>query len=135
LTSIWSIGTSTRVSTSVGSEAKSAPKPRPSPRLVIMVQHLPRQFEIGHGATGPEIVEHDRSAVARRFRETDVARNDGVEYLPREVSVHLGADLEREARAAIEHREQESQEIEARAQSVPEHLHRRRGPLRQPLER
>src|SRR5580765_4239074 len=122
-TSIWSIDTSTSVSASAGSEANSAPNPRPRPRLVIMVQHLPSQFEVCGGATGLEVVKHDRPAVAGRFREADVARNDRVEHLARKVSIDLFAYLEREARTTIEHREQDPQEIQTGIELLPDKLH------------
>src|SRR6266852_3143620 len=60
------MGTSTSDSASAGSADSSAPSPRPSPRLVIMVQHLPSQFEVCGGATGLEIVKHDRLDVEHR---------------------------------------------------------------------
>src|SRR5215813_5818895 len=134
-TSIWSIGTSTSASASAGSDAKSAPRPRPSPRLVIMVQDLPSQFEVRDGAAGLEVMQHDRPSVAWRFRETDVARNDCVEYLPWEVSVDLFADLEREARTAIEHREQDSEKVESRIELVSDQLHGLLEQMRESLER
>src|SRR5215471_10356782 len=134
-TSIWSIGTSTRASVSAGSDASSAPRPRPSPRLVIMVQHLPSQFEVRDGATGPEIVEHYRSAVAGRFREADAAWNDGVEHLPWKISIDLLADLEREARSPIEHREHKSEKIKPRIQLVADELHGFLEEMRESLER
>src|SRR5256885_17021819 len=117
------MGTSTSDSASVGSEDRSAPRPRPSPRLVIMVQHLPSQFEVCGGATGLEIVHHNGPAVAGRFRETDVAWNHGVEHLPRKVSVDLIADLEGEARTAVEHREQDPEGVESRIQVLSDKLH------------
>src|SRR6266849_3301561 len=117
------MGTSMSASASVGSEANSAPSPRPSPRLVIMVQHLPSQFEVCDGATGPEIVKHDRLAVAWRFRETNVAWNDGVEHLAWKVSIDLVANLERKARSAVEHREHDPQEVETRVELISNELH------------
>src|SRR5262245_14454097 len=134
-TSIRSIGTSSRDSVSAGSDASSAPKPRPRPRLVIMVQYLPSQFEVCDRATRPEIVQHDRPAVAGRFREADVARNDGVEHLPWKVSIHLFSDLEREARSPIEHREQDAQKVEPRIQLLSNELHGLLEKMRQSLER
>src|SRR5947199_9153862 len=110
------MGTSTRASASTGSADSSAPSPRPSPRLVIMVQHLPSQFEVCGGATGLEIVKHDRLAVAWRFREPNVARNDGIKHLAGKVPVHLVANLEREARSAIEHRAYDPRNVETRVE-------------------
>src|SRR5882672_11622687 len=134
-TSICSIGTSTRDSASLGSEASSAPSPRPSPRLIIMVQNLPSQFEVCRRATGPEIVHHDRPAVAGSFRESDVAWDDGVEHLPWKVPIDLVADLEREARSTVEHREQDPQEVETGIQLLSNELHGLLEQMGQSLER
>src|SRR5438093_8403595 len=117
------MGTSTSDSASVGSEDRSAPRPRPSPRLVIMAQHLPSQFEVCGGATGPEIVQHDRLAVAWRFGKANVAWDDGLQHLPGEISVHLIANLEREACPAIEHREQDPEEVETRVELLSHEPH------------
>src|SRR5262245_22511945 len=134
LTSISSIETSTSDSDSLGSDASSAPSPRPSPRLVIMVQDLPSQFEVCGRATGLQVVQHDRLAVAWSFREANVPRNDRVEHLPWEVSIDLLADLEREARAAVEHREHDPKEIKVWVQLVAHQLHGPLQQMRQPLE-
>ena len=80
-------------------------------------------------------MKHDRPAVAGSFRETDVAWNDGIQHLPWKVSVDLVTDLEREARTTIEHREQDSQEIETRIQLLSHELHRLLEQMSQPLER
>src|SRR4030095_8626880 len=100
-----------------------------------MVQHLPSQFEVRGGATGPEIVKHDRSAVAGRFRETHVAWDDGVEHLPWKVSIDLIANLEREARSAVEHREQDPEQVETGIQLLPNELHRLLEQVSKALER
>src|SRR5262245_17596491 len=68
---ISSTDTSSSASPSVGVEARSAPRPRPSPRLGTM-QNLPRQLQICDRAAGFQIVEHDRLAVARGFRDPDI---------------------------------------------------------------
>src|SRR5216684_3215971 len=116
------MGTSTSDSASAGSADSSAPSPRPSPRLVIMVQHLPSQFEVCGGATGLEIVKHDRLAVARRFRKP-------------KVPVHLVANLEREARPAVEHREHDPQDVETRVELLSHEPHGLLEEMGQPLER
>src|SRR5256712_12713891 len=129
------MGTSTSDSASAGSADSSAPSPRPSQRLVIMVQHLPSQFEVCGGATRLEIVKHDRLAVARRFRKPNVPRNDGVEPLSGKVPVHLVANLEREARPAVEHREHDPQDIETRVELLSHEPHGLLEEMGQPLER
>src|SRR2546430_11769404 len=100
-----------------------------------MVQLLPSQFEVCGGATGLEIVHHNGPAVAGRFRETDVAGNHGVELLPRKVSVDLIADQEGEARTAVEHREQDPEEVETRIQLLSNKLHGLLEQMGQSLER
>src|SRR5262249_35605283 len=100
-----------------------------------MVQHLPSQFEVRDGATRPQIVKHDRPAVAGRFREADVAWNDRVEHLPWEIAIDLFADLKREARSPIEHREQDPEKVESGVQLFPHELHGLLEEMRQSLER
>src|SRR2546422_2338023 len=129
------MGTSTNDSASAGSADSSAPSPRPSPRLVITVQHLPSQFEVCGGATGLEIVKHDRLAVARRFRKPNVPWNDGIEHLSGKVPVHLVANLEREARPAVEHREHDPQDIETRVELLSHEPHGLLEEMGQPFER
>src|SRR2546422_11131992 len=108
------MGTSISDSASAGSDESSAPSPRPSPRLLIMIQDLPCQFEVGCGTAGPEIMKHHRLAMAGRFREPNVPRNDRVEHLPGKVAIHLVADLERETRPTIEHREHDAFDVQDR---------------------
>src|SRR3990172_11890544 len=105
-------------SPSPGVEESRAPRPRPSPRL-FMGQDLPCEIEVRERAARPEIVEHDRLAVARRFGQAHVARDDGVEDLAREVAVDLVADLEREARPAVEHPHYDFLHIEPRVEAPP----------------
>src|SRR5262245_9543461 len=100
-----------------------------------MVQHLPSQFEVCDGATGSQIVEHNRPAVAGRFREADVAWNDRVEHLPRKISIDLCAELERAARSSIEHRKQDPEKVESWVQLLSHELHGLLEEMRQPLER
>src|SRR6266850_2044602 len=108
------MNTSTSDSTSANSEDSSAPSPRPSPRLVSMVQHLPSQFEVCGRATGLEIVQHDRLAVAWRLRKGNVARNDGIEHLSGKVPVHLVATLERDEDPVGGHQSVDRQETQRR---------------------
>src|SRR5882724_201611 len=129
--SIWSIGISIRTSSAAGVAERRAPRPRPSPRL-FMPENLPREFEICDRPARPQIVQHHGLAVARRLREPHVARNHRVEDLAREIAVHLVADLERQARPAIEHREHDALDREARVQALahePDGLEKLREPL------
>src|SRR5207245_3538165 len=100
-----------------------------------MIQHLPSQFEVCRGATGFEIVKHDRPAVAWRFRDANVPWNDRVEDLPWEISVDLVADLEGEARTAVEHREHDPQQIESGVELLPNKLHGLPEQIGQPFQR
>src|SRR5262245_65684954 len=109
-----SIGSSRSDSASEGSEASSAPRPRPSPRRLIMAQHLPGQIEVSSGTGGPDVVQHHRLAVARRLCQTYVPRNDRIEDLPRKVAIDLFADLERQAGPAVEHGEHEALDNQGR---------------------
>src|SRR5262245_16613724 len=119
-----SIGSSRSDSASEGSEASSAPRPRPSPRRLIMAQHLPRQIQVSSGTGGPEVVQHHRLAVARRLCQTNVPRNDRIEDLPGKVAIDLFADLERQAGSAVEHGEHDALDIEARVQPLSNEFHR-----------
>src|SRR5881628_3305071 len=102
LGSIWSIGISVCVSLAVGASPRSASSPRPSPRL-FMSQDLLCQLEVGKGAIGSHVVEHDRAPVTRRLSEENVARDDRLEDLPGEIPVNLIANLEGKAGPAVKH--------------------------------
>src|SRR5262249_54060221 len=95
-----------------------APNPRPRPRL-FMSDHLTGQVEIRQRATRFEVVQHDRLAMARGFAEPNVAWNDGLENLSRKVAMDLIADLQRETRASIEHRQHDPLDREPRIQTLP----------------
>src|SRR5437773_6964267 len=69
-------------------------------------QHFPSEREIGLGAAGFHVVEDHRHAVARRFAESNVARNDGPEDFFFEELAHVGGHLLAEVRALVEHRQQ-----------------------------
>ena len=56
--------------------------------------------------------------MAGRFREPNVPRNDRVEHLPGKVAIHLVADLERETRPTIEHREHDAFDVQARVEAL-----------------
>src|SRR4249920_238893 len=92
-----------RVSPSTGVDESSAPRPRPRPGLLCMLEDLPSQFEICDCAAGTKIVKHHRLSVARSLAEPDISWDDGLEDLAREISVYLLADLDGHAGAAVEH--------------------------------
>src|SRR5882724_10862333 len=115
------MGISLIVSSVPGVEDSRAPRPRPRPRL-FMSDHLASQVEIGDRAAGSQIVEHDRPAMARRLGEPDVTWNHRLEDFAREVTLHFVADLERETRAAVEHREHDALDRETRVQALTHEL-------------
>src|SRR4030095_16055061 len=119
-----SIGNSRSDSASEGSEDSSAPRPRPSPRRLIMAQHLPCQIQVSSRTGGPDVVQHHRLAVARRLRQTNVPRNDRIEDLSGKVAIDLFADLERQAGPSVEHSEHDALDGEARIQPLLNELHR-----------
>src|SRR5437868_12570495 len=112
LTSIWSIAMSLIVSSLPGADDNRAPSPRPSPRL-FMLYHLSHEVQISDGAAGSQVMEHHRFAVARRLAEPDVARDHRLKDLAREIAMDLVADLQREARPAVEHRENDALDRES----------------------
>src|SRR5262245_2297501 len=106
------------VSPSTGVEERSAPRPRPRPGLLCMLEDLPRQFEVGDSTAGAQVVEHDRLAVTRSFAEPDISWNDGLEDLTGEIPMNLFTDLQSHAGAAVEHREYDAAHVETRVQSL-----------------
>src|SRR5688572_6257274 len=111
------------VDTSSDVDDRSAPRPRPSPRGLFMLEHLPGKLQIREGAAGAKIMEHHRLTVARRFRETDVARDHRVEDLAREVTMDLLANLLRHARPAVEHRQHDAFNTESWVEALADELH------------
>src|SRR5262245_51599856 len=110
------------VSPSTGVEERSAPRPRPRPGLLCMLENLPRQFEVGDGAAGAQVVKHHRLAVARSLAEPDVSRNDGLEDLTGEVPMDLFADLQSHAGATVEHGEHDTAHVEPWVQPLADEL-------------
>src|SRR5688572_4658476 len=111
------------VETSSDVEDRSAPRPRPSPRGLFMLEHLPGELQIREGAAGAKIMEHHRLAVARRLRETDIARDHRVEDLAGKVPVDLVANLLRHARPAVEHRQDDAFNTESWIEALADELH------------
>ena len=56
--------------------------------------------------------------MARRFCEPNVPRDDRIENLPREISIHLVANLESKARSAVEHCEHNAFDVETGVQPL-----------------
>src|SRR5712692_1112121 len=109
--SIWSIGISISVSPAVGASPRRASRPRPSPRL-FMPQDLLRQLEIRDGPAGPHIVEHHWTPMTGRLAQADIAWDDRLEDVPREISVNFVADLKRETGPTIKHCQDNAQHAE-----------------------
>src|SRR2546427_10408936 len=83
-----------------------------------MSEHLPREFQICDRPARSQIVQHHGLPVARGLREPHVTRDYRVEDLAREIAVHLVANLDRQARPAVEHREHDALDREARIQAL-----------------
>src|SRR5439155_22342198 len=86
LASIWSRGTSSRMSSAVGVAESRAPRPRPSPRL-FMLQHLPGELEICDRPTRSQFMDHHGLPVACCSREAPVPRTHRFEVPARKVPV------------------------------------------------
>src|SRR5262245_37030760 len=99
-----------------------------------MTKHLPREIEIRYCARRAKIVEHDRLAVARRFRDPNVSWNDRRQDLVAEMLLHFPLDLARETRPAIEHGQHDTFHSELGIQSLPDVIDGTED-VRQPLHR
>src|SRR5262249_14593849 len=86
--SLWAIGISGGVSPPAGASPRSASRPRPRPRL-FMPQNLLGELEIRDGAARSHIVQHDRTAMAGRLAQADVAWDDSLEDVPWKVPMHF----------------------------------------------
>src|SRR5438552_3562672 len=63
------------------------------------LQEFPGERDIGFGAAGFAVVENHRHAVAGRFAESDIPRDDGTEHLLFEELTHFVGDLLSKVRA------------------------------------
>ena len=75
-------------------------------------EELARQREVALRALRLHVVEERRLAVRRRLAQPNVARDDRVEDA--EVALHLFGDLVREVIARVEHRENDTLDLELR---------------------
>src|SRR5437773_455013 len=123
LTSMSSIAIPLIVSSASGVDGRSAPSPRPSPRL-FMPENLPREFEISDSAAGAKVVEHHGLAMTWGLAEPNVPRDHRLEDFAREVTLHLVAHLQSEARPPIEHREHDPLDCEPWVQPLAHEFHR-----------
>src|SRR5262245_19344350 len=83
-----------------------------------------RERAIGFGTAGLGVVEDDRHAVARRFAEPDVARDDGAEDFLLEKIPDVARDLLTQVRALVEHREQDAVDVEPGVEGRTNAAHR-----------
>src|SRR5215469_2735229 len=97
-------------------EPSKAPRPRPSPCLGFMSEHLLGQLEIGDGSGRLEVVEHDRFSMAGRLGDPHVPRNDRLEYLAAQMTLDLAFDLSGETGPPIEHCENHALDGESRVE-------------------
>src|SRR5436305_2511460 len=92
-----------------------AARPRPMPRSATR-RHLARELEVGLRARARGVVQRHGDAEAGRLADTDVPRDDGVEYELREMLPQLTLDVGREARAVVVHRDDHARDRQARVQ-------------------
>src|SRR5262249_19245024 len=99
-----SSGDSTGAAAGSGS-GSSAESPLPS-AFLFMGPHFLGQVQVGFRPLGPDVVEEDRLAEARRLSEPHGARHRRAEDLLLEVPADLARHLLGEVRALVDHREQ-----------------------------
>ncbi|MNK96798.1 hypothetical protein D3C87_1170990 [compost metagenome] len=88
----------------------------------MTTNHFARQCQIGNGASRRFVVRQRRHAVAWRFGQTDVTRNDGVVELLAEVFLELRRDIVHQAQARVVHRTQQAFDLEVRVQQFSDTL-------------
>src|SRR5581483_11027070 len=93
-------------------------------RSALAAQHLAGQTEISDGPARFAIVKIDRQAVARRFGEADVARDDGAQQLVAEMLDELRRDVVAEIVANVVHRAQQAFDFEVRIEARTHRLDR-----------
>src|SRR6266536_1048729 len=89
-----------------------------------MSEHLPGELEVGDRAARSQVLQHDGLSMARGLGQANVTWNYRFEDLTWEIPSDLLADLQGETRATIEHRENNTEDIELRVQTVADELHR-----------
>ena len=85
-------------------------------RAAVAREHFAREREVRLGAARLHVVENHRHAVARRFAEAHVARDDGVEHLLLEELAHVARDLLPQVRPLVVHRQQHALDVEGRVE-------------------
>ena len=105
------------------------------PRLARLArEHLAGERQVGLRAARLRVVQHHRQAVAGRFAEPDVPRDDGVERLFLEELPHVARHLLAQVRALVVHRQQDALDVERRVERRANAAHRRHE-VGEPLER
>ena len=97
-------------------------------------EELARQREVGLGAARLDVVEDGGQAVARRFAEADVARDDGRVDAVLEERANVARHLLPEIRALVVHRHQHAGDVERRVERAA-HAAQRGDEIGEPLER
>src|ERR1041384_434458 len=87
-------------------------------------EEFPRERHVIARAGGDRLVQEHRLAVARRFAEPDVARDEGLEELLAEVLPDLVDDLVRKPEAAVEHRHEHALDLESGVELLLHHRDR-----------
>src|SRR5215470_16093549 len=93
----------------------SAPSPRPKAFLGIG-NNLLAELRVGLGPLAMYIVENDRLTETRCFCQPHVSRNNGLEDLSSKETAQVRRYLARERRALIEHRQENTLDLQARIQ-------------------
>src|ERR1041384_2535719 len=70
------------------------------------LSHLPRELDERLGAFRRWIEDHTRQPIAGRLSQSDIARDDRVEYLFAEMTLQLLTDLLLQRDAGVEHHPQ-----------------------------
>src|SRR5438128_11770455 len=112
-----SISRSCSGSTSV--EPNRALSPRPSAFLCAM-NDLLCESDIALGPLRFDIVEQNRSTVARRLAKSNVAGDNGREYLLAEECLQIVPDLIRQIRTLVEHGQENAFDLQIRVAHAPD---------------
>ena len=103
-------------------------------RGIARASSFAREREVGFGAARFHVVEDRGHAVARRFAEPDVARDDGVVDALLEERADVAGDLLAEVGALVVHRQQHAGDVERRVERGADAA-QRRDEIGEPFER
>src|SRR5207248_10637381 len=103
----WTASTGSSASSAAFSAPPSStPSPRPSPLRSGALDKLHRHLPVGIRAARAAVVRDRRQTVARRLRKPHRPRHGRLEHELTEVTSYLVLDIAREARSAVDHRQQ-----------------------------